>query len=47
MSFFDNKIKIPVDLIVLDYNKYNDLKDEIGYIYKTISKEGKLIYGTV
>ena len=47
MSFFDNKIKIPVDLIVLDYDKYNNLKNEIGYIYKTISKEGKLIYGTV
>jgi uncharacterized protein len=47
MSFFDNKIKIPVDLLVLDYDKYNNLKNEIGYIYKTISKEGKLIYGTV
>ena len=47
MSFFDNKIKIPVDLLVLDYDKYNSLKNEIGYIYKTISKEGKLIYGTV
>ena len=47
MSFFDHKIKIPVDLIVLDYDKYDTLKNEIGYIYKTISKEGKLIYGTV
>ena len=47
MSFFDNNIKIPVDLIVLDYDKYNNLKNEIGYIYKTINKEGKLIYGTV
>jgi len=47
MSFFENKIKIPVDLIVLDYDKYNKLKNEIGYIYKTINKEGKLIYGTV
>jgi len=47
MSFFDNKIKVPVDLIVLDYDKYNNLKNEIGYIYKTINKEGKLIYGTV
>jgi len=47
MSFFDNKIKIPVDLLVLDYDKYNNLKNEICYIYKTISKEGKLIYGTV
>jgi predicted nucleotidyltransferase len=46
MSFFENKIKIPVDLLVVDYDKYNKLKNEIGYIYKTINKEGKLIYGT-
>ena len=47
MSFFDNKIKIPVDLIVTDYDKYHNLKNEIGYIYKTIDREGKLIYGTL
>ena len=47
MSFYDNNIKIPVDLIVFDYDKYNKLKNEIGYIYKTISREGKLIYETV
>jgi predicted nucleotidyltransferase len=47
MSFFDNRIKIPVDLLVVDYDKYNNLKNEIGYIYKTINEEGKLIYGTV
>jgi predicted nucleotidyltransferase len=47
MSFFDNKINIPVDLILVDYDKFNDLKDEIGYIYKTINKEGKILYGTV
>jgi len=46
MLFFENKIKIPVDLIVVDYDKYNILKNEIGYIYKAINKEGKLIYGT-
>jgi hypothetical protein len=23
------------------------LKNEIGYIYKTINREGKIIYGTV
>ena len=45
MSFFNNKIKVPVDLIVVDYDKYNMLKNEIGYIYKTINTEGKLIYG--
>ena len=47
MLFFDNKIKIPVDLIVVDYDKYNSLKNELGYIYKTINEEGKIIYGTV
>jgi predicted nucleotidyltransferase len=47
MSLFDNRIKIPVDLIVIDYDKYNNLKNEIGYIYKTINEEGKVIYGTV
>jgi predicted nucleotidyltransferase len=47
MSFFDNEIKIPVDLIVIDYDKYHNLKNEIGYIYKTINREGKIIYGTV
>ncbi|MDR1904245.1 MAG: nucleotidyltransferase domain-containing protein [Treponema sp.] len=46
-SFFDNKIKIPVDLLIVDYDKYNNLKNEIGYIYKTINKEGKIIYGAV
>ena len=46
ISFYDNKIKIPVDLIVLDYDKYNVLKNKIGYIYKNIFEEGKIIYGT-
>ena len=44
MLLFDNKIKIPVDLIVVDYDKYNNLKNDIGYIYKIINEEGKLIY---
>ena len=45
--FFDNKIRIPVDLIIVDYDKYNNLKNEIGYVYKNIHTEGKLLYGTV
>jgi predicted nucleotidyltransferase len=44
MSFYDNKIKIPVDVLVVDYEKYNRLKNEIGYVYKTIDKEGRIIY---
>jgi predicted nucleotidyltransferase len=46
-AFYNNKIGIPVDLIVIDYNKYLKLNNEIGFIYKTIKQEGKLLYGTV
>jgi hypothetical protein len=46
-SFFNNDIDVAVDLLTIDYDKYNKLKNEIGYIYKTISKEGKVIYGAV
>jgi predicted nucleotidyltransferase len=45
MAFFENKIRIPVDVIPIDYDKYNQLNNQIGYIYKTIKKEGKIIYG--
>ena len=44
-AFYENKINIPIDLISIDYDKYNKLKNEIGFVYKTIAKEGKLIYG--
>jgi len=46
-TFFDNKINIPVDLISIDYNKYIELSNEIGYIYKTIKEQGKIIYGKI
>ncbi|MDR2581130.1 MAG: nucleotidyltransferase domain-containing protein [Fibromonadaceae bacterium] len=45
MEFFNKKISIPVDIIAADYEKYNKLSDDIGYIYKTIKQEGKVIYG--
>jgi predicted nucleotidyltransferase len=47
MAFFENKIGIPVDIIPIDYDKYNKLNTQIGYIYKTIKEEGEIIYGTV
>ncbi|GMO33402.1 MAG: hypothetical protein Ta2F_09210 [Termitinemataceae bacterium] len=47
MAFYENKIEIPVDLLTIDYNRYIELSNEIGYIYKTIKKEGKIIYGTL
>jgi predicted nucleotidyltransferase len=44
MAFFDNKIGISVDVIAIDSDRYTESCNEIGYIYKTIKKEGKVIY---
>jgi len=46
-SFFDHKISIAVDLLAIDYDRYLELSNEIGYVYKTIKKEGKVIYGSL
>jgi predicted nucleotidyltransferase len=37
-------ISIPIDLITVDYDNYIKLKDKIGYIYKTIEREGQILY---
>jgi len=44
MQFFNKKISVPIDLIAIDYDKYYQLNNDIGYIYKTIQQEGKVIY---
>jgi len=46
-AFFENKINIPIDLISVDYDQYNELNNSIGYIYKTIKEQGKILYGTL
>ena len=46
-AFFENKIDVSIDLISIDYDKYNELNNSIGYIYKTIKQEGKIIYGAL
>jgi predicted nucleotidyltransferase len=45
MDFFNKKIPIPVDIIAVDYDRYGKLNNDIGYIYKTIEQEGKILYG--
>jgi predicted nucleotidyltransferase len=47
IAFLENEIGIPVDLLTIDYDRYIELNNEIGYIYKTIKEEGKVIYGTL
>ena len=44
---FDNEIDIAVDVIPMDYDRYYELNDVIGYIYRVIEREGKILYETV
>ena len=44
MNLFNERISVPVDLIAMDYDKFDQLNNDIGYIYKTIKQEGKVIY---
>jgi predicted nucleotidyltransferase len=39
-----NDVSIPVDLLAIDYDKYNKIKNKNGYIYKTINQEGIILY---
>jgi predicted nucleotidyltransferase len=43
----DNTDKSDIDLFAIDYDRYLKLSDEIGYVYKTIKKEGKVIYDSL
>ena len=47
MALYENKIKISVDLLVIDFNRYCEINNEVGYIYKTIKEQGKVLYGTL
>ena len=44
-KFLTENITIPIDLVAVDYDKYQQLKNKNGYIYKTIAKEGQVLYG--
>jgi predicted nucleotidyltransferase len=47
IAFLENEIGIPVDLLTIDYDRYIELNNKTGYIYKTIKEEGKVIYGAL
>jgi predicted nucleotidyltransferase len=44
-ELLSSDISKPIDFLAIDYDKYNKLKNKIGYIYKTIEKEGQILYG--
>ena len=47
MAFLENDIGIPVDLLTIDYDRYLELNNEIGYVSKTIKEQGKVIYDSL
>jgi predicted nucleotidyltransferase len=46
-AFCKNNIPVPVDVLAIDSVWYAKLNTQIGFIYKTIKKEGKKIYATL
>ena len=43
-ALLDENITAAIDFLAVDYDKYNSLKNKIGYIYKTIEHEGTILY---
>ncbi|GHV37613.1 hypothetical protein AGMMS49546_05940 [Spirochaetia bacterium] len=44
-ALLNENISLSVDFLAIDFDKYNELKNKIGYIYKTIEQEGQILYG--
>ncbi|MCL1826733.1 MAG: nucleotidyltransferase domain-containing protein [Candidatus Cloacimonetes bacterium] len=43
-TIYKEDIYIPIDIISMSLEKYFRLNDTIGYIYKEIHREGKIVY---
>ena len=43
-SIYKHDITVPIDIISFDYDKYHEVNDMIGFIYRTIKNEGKVVY---
>jgi len=46
-SFYENKIRVDVDVIAMDFDRYLNVIDDFGYIYRSINKEGVVLYESV
>jgi predicted nucleotidyltransferase len=42
--FGENKFNVPIDVLITNDKLYNKYKTNNGFIYKTIEKEGKLVW---
>ena len=43
-SYLDSDIDVSIDVLAMDYDRYLELNNVIGYVYKQIEKDGKVIY---
>jgi predicted nucleotidyltransferase len=44
LALYKHAIGIAVDLLALDTDTYAELQNTVGYIYRTIHQEGKILY---
>jgi predicted nucleotidyltransferase len=42
--FFKHKVRFPIDVFVMDYDRFYGLLDNKACMYKDIEREGKVIY---
>ena len=45
IRFYKEKLLASIDVIIMELERFYQLSDEPGYIYKSIKKEGVSIYG--
>ena len=47
IRFYKEKLLISIDIIVMEHDRFYQLSDVAGFIYKNIIKEGVYIYGNI
>ena len=47
IKFYQKRLLLPIDVIVMDHDRFYQLSDTTGFIYKDIKKEGICIYGDI
>ena len=47
IRFYKEKLLISIDIIVMEHDRFYQLSDVSGYIYKNIKQEGIYIYGNI
>lgn len=46
-TLFPYNLNISTDILSIDYDKYYEVCDDLGYVYRTIKQEGKIVYESI